>query len=252
MKHAYDDETVAAYVDDELDATGRAAFETALAGDPELARRVERQRELRRRLVDAFAGVLDEPVPDRLLAAARTPAAEATPHAGAGPRTRRTRGVPAPMLWFATAASLAIGVGIGLRLGGDASIVADASGLVARGALDAALTTRLASEPPASGRSIDVGLSFVARDGHYCRTFSMREPGGSRAGLACREPDGAWRLQALEVVAVSADAGDTLRPASSAALPASVLAAVEARLGEAPLDAEGERAARDAGWRVRR
>jgi len=65
------DERWMAYVDGELDAGERAAFEAALAGDPQLAQRVREQRALRRRVADAFTPDLDEPVPERLLAAAR-------------------------------------------------------------------------------------------------------------------------------------------------------------------------------------
>src|SRR5215472_18904714 len=73
----FSDETLNAYVDGELDAATRAALETAMTGDPELAQRVARQRALRARVREAFAPVLTEPVPERLLASVRgAPAAE--------------------------------------------------------------------------------------------------------------------------------------------------------------------------------
>ena len=66
----YDDETLMAYVDGELDAARRAEIAAALARDPGLARRIESQRVLRARVSDAFAPVLEQPVPEALRAAA--------------------------------------------------------------------------------------------------------------------------------------------------------------------------------------
>ena len=68
-----DDQTLMAYADDELDAATRAQVEAALARDPALAARVEEHRALRAELNAAFDPVLDEPVPDRLLAAVKPP-----------------------------------------------------------------------------------------------------------------------------------------------------------------------------------
>ena len=69
MKISY--QTLLAYVDNELDAAARAEVEAAIAADPELARRVEQQRSLRKLLGAAYGPVLEEPVPPRLLAAAQ-------------------------------------------------------------------------------------------------------------------------------------------------------------------------------------
>ena len=65
---------IGAYVDGELAADERRRFEDEMAGDPDLARRVERQAQLRARLSAAFDPVLAEPVPPRLERAARQPA----------------------------------------------------------------------------------------------------------------------------------------------------------------------------------
>ena len=75
------DEQVMAYVDGELDAQTRNEVERAMESDPEVARRVARQRALRNKLRAAFNNVLNEPVPDRLVSAARTaPVASAPEH----------------------------------------------------------------------------------------------------------------------------------------------------------------------------
>src|SRR5262245_21219445 len=59
-------ETLMAYADGELDAETRRAIEAEMAVDPQVAQEVERHRAMRAEVGGAFAGVLDEPVPDRL------------------------------------------------------------------------------------------------------------------------------------------------------------------------------------------
>lgn len=71
----FDDETLVAFVDGELDdATAREVAE-AVEHDAELAARVETFSSSAVMIRAAFAGVIDEPVPERLLTAARGPAA---------------------------------------------------------------------------------------------------------------------------------------------------------------------------------
>ena len=74
----YDDETLMAFADGELDETLRAEIAAAVERDPELAQRVAGHRALRSRVAGTFGALLDEPAPDRLVNAARgarTPAA---------------------------------------------------------------------------------------------------------------------------------------------------------------------------------
>ena len=65
------DETLMAYADGELDSAARASVEAAMQEDPEIGRRVARHRALREAMQGAFSTVLNEPVPDRLIQAAR-------------------------------------------------------------------------------------------------------------------------------------------------------------------------------------
>ena len=67
----YDDETLMAYADGELDAAQRAQIDAAIAQDPGLALRVQEHKALRARMTGAFSRVLDQPIPERLEAAAR-------------------------------------------------------------------------------------------------------------------------------------------------------------------------------------
>lgn len=250
------DEQVMAYVDGELDAEARRAFEAALAGDPTLAPRVRAQQALRDRLRAAFASDLDEPVPERLAAALQRPAAPAASAAtvadldAARHARRARRRVPADWRWpewGALAASLVLGL-LGGRLAwtDDAPFGAGAgSALVARGALADALTTQLASAPRAAA-AVQVGVSFVDRDGAYCRSFVM-DSRAAMAGLACRV-GGQWQLQLLAPAGGARDAASGAYRTAGTELPAVLLNAIDARIDGAALDAAAERDAARRGW----
>jgi hypothetical protein len=187
----------------------------------------------RRRMAAAFDDVLNEPVPDRLKALLAEPAPAAQVVDLGAVRAQR-RGMNSWAAWGGMAATLVLGTLIGTRLapeGGDDRLVA--TGEIAR-----ALTSQLASAPAGP---VAVQVSFRAKDGRFCRSFST----DTQAGLACRERDGAWALQ--QVAAVTA-AGSGMRQAASS-LPPSVLATVDATMAGDALNAEQEKAARDAGWK---
>lgn len=217
------DERLMAYVDGELQAADRAAFEQELGADPELQRQVERQQALRRRLAATFDPVLDEPVPLELTLAAQA----ANTRAGAW---------RAPH-WAAMAACLAVGVLVGRSVLVERGPFTDA--LVARGEVARALDQRLAADQG----PIRVGLSFRTAEGRYCRTFQSAPD--RLAGLACRHPQG-WRAEALTTWAPGQETG--YRQAGSET-PAPVLAAVDSLISGEALDAASERAARDRGWK---
>lgn len=242
------EQMLAAYVDGELDAAGVLVVETWMREDAEVADCVARSRALRGQLRRAYAPVLDEPVPERLLAAAGA--------AGSASLTGNVLALqrPAPSLtrrgelawrlphWAALAASLVLGLLLAPLLDEDGAGPFDSTGqaLLARGELMQALDRQLASE--ASTGAVSVGLSFRARDGSFCRSFTLAEQ--SLSGLACRQAAG-WRVSALGEATV--ERGELRRAGS--ALPPAVAAEVDARIVGEPLDAAGERKARDTGWR---
>lgn len=233
-------EMLMAFADGELEGPERTTVEAAMAADPELARAVERHRALRARLAGAWDDVLAEPVPAQLAAVLAAPATTA-----AAPvvdlASRRAPRRLAPPVWLAAAASLAVGVSVGLFVlrGGEEPFGTEGGVLVAQGALAQALDHRLAAEGMTAG--VRLGLSYRDRQGTYCRTFSL-EDGVPLAGLACRAGEG-WQLR---VLAASEPAGE-VRTAS--AMPQAVLSTVDAAIAGEPLDAAAEAAARDAGWR---
>jgi len=117
----YDDETLMAYADGELDAAQRAQIDAAIAQDPGLALRVQEHKALRARMTGAFSRVLDQPIPERLEAAARVGVRAETPARGNVIKfPARSARAPSPPWrareWIAMAASLLLGVLLSWRL----------------------------------------------------------------------------------------------------------------------------------------
>ena len=194
----YDDETLMAYADGELDEAQRAEIAAAIEQDPELARRVQRHRALARRGRGRFRHGARS-------AASRTPGAAA--RAAPNPRGRRAaprwcsfpaRTAPPAARqwggrqWAAMAASLVLGVFISWQLFAppEPLMTASQGALVARGALASALDQQRASTQRESD-PVQIGVTFRTQDGRYCRSFALRAAG--TAGLACHV-DGEWQI----------------------------------------------------------
>jgi len=242
----FSEETLSAYADGELDAATRAAVETAMASDPQLAQRIAAHRALRARLEQAFAPVLAEPLPERLRLRARSASAGQRPSnlIALQPRPRARWSWPQ---WGAMAASLVIGALLGPLLlrspTGNTPVDTRGGRMLANGRLEHALSEQLASTQPAAA-PVQIGVSFRARSGAYCRTFVIQDE-SQLAGLACRERN-AWRVETLARTE-SGPAGAALRPASSA-LPPAVAGTLDGLIAGEPLDAASEAAARAGGW----
>lgn len=235
------DETLMAYLDNELPPEERARVNEALAADPQLQARLKRQERVHAMLRASFDPALVQPVPERLVASAMT-----TP-------------VVAPLRWRTVLSGLFSGQGFvprlamagvllatGLALG--VSLAPQRAGfggapLMVQGALQTALDTQLAADASQSGPRI--GVSFRAQDGRVCRTFDMRAAADNFAGIACRDGS-AWVLVAL--AAAEAPAG-TAYELASAGLPTAVREAVNGMISGEPFDAAAEERAREGGWR---
>lgn len=235
------DDDLMAYADGELTGERRAALAAALVNDAELRRRVNTLEAQRQRVSAAFADVLEEPVPDRLTALlAAPPVADL-----AAQRQRRDarRAMPGWAQWGGMAASVTLGIALGMQIGPGSTdaLLSDAGGqMVATGRLAQALGSQLAGDASGSPGRIAVQLSFVDKDGQYCRTFSTDR----MAGLACRDAT-QWTVQTT--TAAERTPSTTMRQAGSS-LPRSVLEAVDARIAGTTLTAEQEQQARDRGW----
>lgn len=236
----FSEEDLMAYADGELDDTKRQQIRDAINRDPEIARRVASHQALKDSLRKGFDPVLQEPVPDRLLTAARSPSSASksnvVPLRGHKVATRpQSR-------WFALAASFILGA-LALQFGGrllrSNSITERDGQMLAAGNLREALSNQLAASQTQSS-AVQIGVSFLSRDGHYCRTFQLHELGG----LACNE-GGNWKL---EVLARENHTGNAqYRPAASSLPPAVVQAVTDSISGE-PLDAKEETSARAEKW----
>ena len=245
------DETLMAYADGEVDAATRAIIEAAMRDDPEIRRRIEEHRALRETMQGAFSEVLDEPVPQRLIDAARGLNAARTGNVVDLARARRAA-VDAPgrrrsRQPVAMAASVLVGVALGYLgwHGSNTWVKTNSSGeLVAGAGLAEALSNQL-SDDRSPGLVAITGLSFRAKTGDYCRTFSSTGTPAS-SGLACREGDG-WKIKVLAQSPNATSNSSNFRQAASAVAPP-VRSAVEESIDGEPLDRAGEIAARQGGW----
>jgi hypothetical protein len=245
----FSDEQLMAYVDGEASAEARAAIDAARTADVELAARLERYRMQRELLRRSFEDVLNEPIPERLIHAARhAPMGDSNVVGLTRARAPREKTAPARWSWpqwSAMAASLVVGLILGqaLLVQRDTRLVVVRDGrLTAVADLSSALTNQ------ASGNAgpISIGLTYRSKSGEYCRTFtSARDM--TVAGVACREGD-TWNVRVLSEIDGSGDTATGYRMAG-AELPPVVLQAVEADIVGEPLDAAAENAARLADWR---
>jgi len=233
-----DDEILIAFADGER-GLDRAA---ALAADPELRARLERQQSLRARISAHYAPVAEEPVPERF--AALLSAGGAEDKVVSLTERRQARARPMWQNLTALAATLVLGLFAGSLVpqrdgGGSGPVAVEDGALVARGTLADALETQLASEQE-SGAATRIGVTFAAADGAVCRTFDA----AALSGLACRSVED-WRI--VTAAGSEGEAGGEYRQASSAGR--RVLEAAQDMMAGDPFDAQAERRARDAGWR---
>lgn len=228
------EEMIAAYADEELTGTERAAVEAALAEDPALARKVEAHRALKARLAAHFAPIAESPVPANLtalLARADQPESEVVSFAAA----RQKRGLAPAVRRWAPFAGPALAASLVLAVWQPWQGAAPEG--YARGDLANALDTQLAAAQPA-GAGTRILVSFEKQGGGLCRAWR----GSAAGGIACRDDTG-WKIE--RQFALDAAGTSEFRQAGSEA---ELLAAAQDMAAGEALDAEAERAARERGW----
>lgn len=152
--------------------------------------------------------------------------------------------------WSAIAATLVLGVLLGpyvLRSSQPLPFISVAGRVVAIKDLEQALDAQPSGAAHATANDIAIGMSFLASNGSYCRTFAIN-PGP--AGLACRE----WGEWVVEVLARNPRArqgtGHEAYKQAGTVFPEDIRQGVEARIAGAPLT-PGEEATQTArGWRA--
>lgn len=227
-------EEIAAFADGQLAPEREAKVAAAVASDPALAEEVAKHRALKAMLQGHFAPIAEEPVPENL-AALLGPEnqSDVVDFAAAKEKREQKRKLPS-WGWVAgpaLAASLAIA--IFLPRGNDTRDgYADIQ-------LASVLDQTLVAEQSGSAET-RILLSFRNEDAEFCRAFSAPDGGG----IACRDDNG-WKVEALGEG--SETAGTEYRMAGAGD---GDILAIAQELAEGPaLDAEAEKAAREAGWR---
>ena len=249
------EETLMAYADGELDDVSRSTVEQAILHDPELATKVAQHQALRTAVFDAFRPVMEEAIPARLQANVQVQGENIVNLAQSRNARKLSQETEKKQRWSLSqwgslAAMLVVGVMLGrlnlFSAGEQDSAISNLAlsaegGMTAQGKLATALSQQLASAPVADA-NVKIGLSFVAKDGAYCRSFAL----DGSAGLACREAE-QWKI-ALMVDQHSKSADGEYRQAGSE-IPTAVLEAIEQRMAGTALDAKGEQAARARAWK---
>lgn len=259
----FSDDLLIAYIHGELAEPARAAVERAMRADPVLASRIAQHR-ARHRAEDAEGRARQHTGRSRLFGVSANGherrddtghGSHAAPPCGAKVvhlnSLRPGRPPPPPQVaysnwcrrhWVAIGAAFVVGAAAGAlgwntmgRDPGLAMLDDDNGTLVARGPLVAALDGQLASPGP-SGSGVRIGVTFVARDGGYCRSFVV----DTIAGLGCLS-GGRWAIPVLGQAGAAYVDGSTPPPA--------VREAIEQRIVGATLDPDAERAAQQRGWR---
>lgn len=256
------DEMLMAYADGELDDSARSAVDAYLAGGPDAVARLRVFQTTGRGLSDLFAQPMHEPVPQRLLDVIAVPE-KIVPFDLAKRPARITSFTARPM---ALAASLAI-----LAAGGSAFWFASQRGLLGTPGLGvevassgervAAHVLAVALDTVASGAISDASidghgvtikpvLAFATADKRFCRQYVIAmKTSAAYSGVACKLPDGVWRIEAHEAFVAPRSVSGQIAPASGNAAPKSVEETVDRLIAGDVLGRDAERAAMARGWR---
>ena len=255
----FSDETLVAYVDGELSVEEAAEIEQAVATDQRVRETVQIFRATAGWSRKAYDDVLHEPVPDRLISAASgkdVRLAHTDPRRDSAPRGR--------IAGMAMAASIALAVGLGGGFG-LFQMVGSGGGEVAGpllvGTVDKSEALHLALESAGTGTLIANGeggnvmplTTFIDREGRYCREFqavtSNADGLSASFGIACRQPAGPWRVEAIGApAAATAAVPDRFETADGpTGDPMQVLIGAMSESG--PISLEDEAALLTNGWR---
>lgn len=236
----FDDETLMAFADGELDEARSLALEQALETDEALAERLAVFLDSRRLVGDALKPLIDEPVPEALLASVRQMAAAAqrkpgtqednvvtfrpTPPPQAAPPARRWL-----MPLAASLVAVISGV-IGYTLGRTGPAESQ-SGIEIAAALDSEASGKDIALR-ASGAMLNIVATFRDARGALCREYEVKDPASSTLTVACRQ-DGGWATR----LALTTPKAEGYVPASSQETIDAYLTSIEAG---SPLSAEEE------------
>lgn len=229
-----------AWLDGELGAEEGSLVEATVAADPELARLADEHRRMAADLRKSFDRIADAPVPEALQNALKPAGAEVI-DLDTLRKPRRPIFSGAASQWAAMAATLALGIFVGMNASPDSTggpVDVHGDRLYAAGAVDEALSTQLASS--GSQGAVRVGLTFRDQGGAICRTFET----AAASGLACRS-DSAWSVRGM--FAAGESSASEYRMASGG--DPRLMELVDSAIAGEPFDAAAEAEAKRRGWR---
>lgn len=259
------DEELMAYADGELADNVRSRVEAYLANDPNGKTRLAVFSATGRNLADLFDQPMRESVPARLMQAIGAGALQIAPASDAKVfplRSRRRLSLMA-MPTRALAASLAgvLVASSSIWLLENASPDAQSTfGLASANAEKIAgddLASTLETVP--SGKTVERTIasekalirptfSFATQNSSYCRQYDiLRQKLTGLTGVACRQPNGSWRIEIQTPSAVHRSSSDTVLPAGKTDL-TPVEAIVDGLISGDVLGPDDEARAINSGW----
>ncbi len=260
------DELLMAYADGDISKTDRAIVEAYLARDPLGADRLAAFTATGKALADLFERALPGPVPQRLIDALLAPESgdkrggTVVPFKLPKPRQVLSR-VPNWAL-AACVTSLAIGSGALMVLNQRAAGTDDMFGAVVSADGTKIADTALASvlNTIAMGAnaiqtidghaaSIKPVFTFATAQSRFCRQYEIgRSNAALISGVACRDGQGRWTIEAQEAIASASSAGGQIVPAGKASSE-SIDALVDQLISGDALGLEDEVSVMKNGWR---
>jgi hypothetical protein len=222
------DAALMAYVDGELDVTEAQQVAEYVARTPEAQARLQAFAMTGHGLGELFNAPMTGPVPQRLIdvlqigqvaTPARQRAARVAAPTGAGfLASLRDFFVPQfGVVGFASAVIVSAGLGWGLKSltsaqqSASSMLEVASSGVIAAGALRDVLDGAISSsEWPTDGDNgktlARAALTLRTANGGFCRKLEVKGGAGADfAGVACRVPDGQWRLEVFTPIVVARD-----------------------------------------------
>ena len=247
--HFGDDEALSALLDGALSREDATALRRRLSAEPALARRLEELRQVDEVVRGAYASVVEEPTPRRIVDVVRGEAPVVPLHARAWPGARRFA-VP-----FAAVAGLAAGFLIaflamrGAAPLGPPGLLADRGTVLERSPLHDVLETLPSGETRDLGNawSATPRLTFRSTEGLACRRVDLAGAGRSVDAVVCRR-GGVWRAELIGYAPAQNATGDGLYHPATGGTPSRVEDAINSMMQGRALGRDDERDWIRRGW----
>ncbi len=231
----HDDETLSAFIDEELAIDEMAAVRARLLAEPNLRARYDRMKRVDERLQREFEPIGTDAVPQHIRQMLEPEAAEAGSLA-----TMRRAG------WGLAIAATILAVS-GQLLNPQWRSADDNRDAEIADVLEVTPSRASGWESLPGGDSLRPVLSFRSDTGTWCREYLLRAADGAWRGVACREGR-VWRTRVISQVSAQEFTEDRYRPAGAGDSD-SVATFIDRHATDLPLSAREEAALIDAEWR---